>query len=488
MVIEKLNYNPAMPHCATKCLADKVNEVINQVNICSPNGIQLTGAYDSVEDFEAAFPDRAPAAGTACIVASDLYVSTGEAWVNAGSFQGPAGPKGDTGPAGAKGAKGDTGPQGPAGADGTITFEELTEEQRESLRGPQGEAGPQGIQGEAGPRGPQGAQGPAGEQGPRGYMGDPGPEGPEGPAGADGPQGEPGYTPYINSLGNWEINGVDTGVSASSVSIPKLDEEKRAALVSLMDSYFNNRDQTLYVGDVNRNQYSTAGYAFDGDGKLEHNCSSLAQLVWGGVAASTFIGKSATYNGEITKEFDWGYYFKFPMRVAAGLKNSSGKPYGYVQPEPGHTYGSYGNNSYYSEDGDSVYNQAYKTYMTAADMAVELSLMGFEIPLSEVMEGDLVFFETPRTDDNVYDGFEKSSFKRINHVAMVYNVDKENGTIMFFESSAAYASQMGKSGLTSTAGVNITRAAQLMTRIVMCARHPAAYGKGGNVPDTFTKI
>ena len=61
--------------------------------------------------------------------------------VNNGEF------KGETGP---QGPQGETGPQGPAGVDGTVTFEELTEEQKESLRGPQGE---QGLQGEVGPAG-----------------------------------------------------------------------------------------------------------------------------------------------------------------------------------------------------------------------------------------------------------------------------------------------------------------------------------------------
>jgi hypothetical protein len=90
-------------------------------------------------------------------------------------IQGPQGPKGDTGPQGEQGPIGPQGPigetgpqgpigpqgeQGPKGEDGTITFEELTPEQKETLRG---EPGPQGPQGEQGPAGPQGEQGPAGE-------------------------------------------------------------------------------------------------------------------------------------------------------------------------------------------------------------------------------------------------------------------------------------------------------------------------------------
>ena len=51
------------------------------------------------------------------------------------------------------------GPEGPQGEPGFIKFEDLTSEQKEELRGPQG------PQGETGPQGPQGIQGPAGQDG-----------------------------------------------------------------------------------------------------------------------------------------------------------------------------------------------------------------------------------------------------------------------------------------------------------------------------------
>lgn len=128
--------------------------------------------------------------------------------VNAGEFAGPQGPKGEKGDKGEKGAEGPAGPQGPRGekgdkgdpgekgADGTVAFESLTPEQKESLRGisitavsidtdgnltitfsdgdsenvgniigPQGPQGPQGEKGDVGPQGPQGPQGEKGEQG-----------------------------------------------------------------------------------------------------------------------------------------------------------------------------------------------------------------------------------------------------------------------------------------------------------------------------------
>lgn len=128
--------------------------------------------------------------------------------VNAGEFVGPQGPRGEKGDKGEKGAEGPAGPQGPRGekgdkgdpgekgADGTVAFESLTPEQKESLRGisitavsidtdgnltitfsdgdsenvgniigPQGPQGPQGEKGDVGPQGPQGPQGEKGEQG-----------------------------------------------------------------------------------------------------------------------------------------------------------------------------------------------------------------------------------------------------------------------------------------------------------------------------------
>ena len=70
-----------------------------------------------------------------------------------------------TGPKGDKGERGETGPKG---ADGVLRFEDLTSQQRETLKGAQGPVGP------AGPIGPQGPTGPAGTQGIKGETGSPG--------------------------------------------------------------------------------------------------------------------------------------------------------------------------------------------------------------------------------------------------------------------------------------------------------------------------
>ena len=92
----------------------------------------------------------------------------------------------------------------------SLTFDDLTPEQKAELTGPSG-ASPyigengnwfvgeldtgvqaQGAQGPKGEQGPQGAQGPKGEQGPRGVQGPKGEQGPQGGTGATGAKGEQG--------------------------------------------------------------------------------------------------------------------------------------------------------------------------------------------------------------------------------------------------------------------------------------------------------
>ena len=121
-----------------------------------------------------------------------------------------------------KGSQGDMGIRGPQGAagkigqDGTVSFEELTDEQRASLKGDKGDAATIALgnyaTGEPGtevvitntgtpsaavfnfviPKGNVGPQGPQGETGPAGAQGETGPAGPQGETGPQGPKGEPG--------------------------------------------------------------------------------------------------------------------------------------------------------------------------------------------------------------------------------------------------------------------------------------------------------
>lgn len=120
--------------------------------------------------------------------------------VNAGEFVGPQGPKGEKGE---KGAEGPTGPQGPKGekgdkgVDGTVTFESLTPEQKESLRGISIKSASVDADGnltitfsDGDSEGVGNIMGPAGNPGPKGDKGDVGPQGPKGDKGDVGPKGD----------------------------------------------------------------------------------------------------------------------------------------------------------------------------------------------------------------------------------------------------------------------------------------------------------
>ena len=90
-----------------------------------------------------------------------------------------------TGPQGPQGIQGI---QGPPGRDGVVTFENLSQAQRNSLKGDRGEPGPRGLQGPTGPRGADGQPGQRGADGARGATGE------RGPVGATGPTGERGHS------------------------------------------------------------------------------------------------------------------------------------------------------------------------------------------------------------------------------------------------------------------------------------------------------
>lgn len=119
-------------------------------------------------------------------------------------YQGDAGAQGLRGIAGAQGNQGDIGPQG------SCRFEDLTPQEKESLKGAQGSQGrvgnqgEQGVQGQRGEKGYQGEagvgtqgvkgyQGDKGDRGVIGYQGDAGAQGNMGVQGAKGDRGPQGY-------------------------------------------------------------------------------------------------------------------------------------------------------------------------------------------------------------------------------------------------------------------------------------------------------
>lgn len=133
---------------------------------------------------------------------ASLYIVKGET-----GSAGPQGLQGEVGPAGPQGEigpQGPVGPEGPKGADGTMTFEDLTPEQKASLKGDKGDTG---------------AAGPQGEPGPKGDKGDPGPQGPKGDTGETGAQGPQGLQGEPGTNGTTPVKGVDYWTAADQTSI-----------------------------------------------------------------------------------------------------------------------------------------------------------------------------------------------------------------------------------------------------------------------------
>lgn len=122
----------------------------------------------------------------------------------------------------------------------------------------------------------------------------------------------------------------------------------------------------------------------------------------------------------------------------------------------------------------------------ASAMAEELYRIGCEVPREEMDIGDLVFYRADDISDENEDILANRAFRNITHVGIVYDID-ENGepTIMDCTNSYINPSALGQTSLNSSTAYAIAKSAYQHNQTVMVARHPAAYGKGGNVPSEF---
>ena len=228
-----------------------------------------------------------------------------------------------------RGPKGD---KGDKGVDGTVRFDDLTEAQKASLRGPQGERGPvgeqgqQGLQGERGPQGeqgpqgerglqgeqgPQGERGPQGEQGPqgeRGLQGEQGPQGERGPEGPAGPKGEDGHTP---------VKGVDY-FDGENYVLTDADKQEIAGMVEVsggnvdLSNYYTKSEVDGLIEAIPSTPGTGGSLNIDNATIIEEN----------GVI-KTAIGGSL---GEETPRVD-----KFNWSLDAGVARQNDGTYDYVQ-------------------------------------------------------------------------------------------------------------------------------------------------------------
>lgn len=155
----------------------------------------------------------------------------------------------------------------------SLTFDDLTPEQKAELTGPSG-ASPyigengnwfvgeldtgvqaQGAQGPKGEQGPQGAQGPKGEQGPQGVQGPKGDQGPQGDTGATGAKGDTGACVY-NLLDNSDFvhpvaqAGVNGAHGATGYAVDRWMRTSGATVSQAADGLKIVSDKTSWTAGI----------------------------------------------------------------------------------------------------------------------------------------------------------------------------------------------------------------------------------------------
>ena len=155
----------------------------------------------------------------------------------------------------------------------SLTFDDLTPEQKAELTGPSG-ASPyigengnwfvgeldtgvqaQGAQGPKGEQGPQGAQGPNGEQGPQGVQGPKGEQGPQGDTGATGAKGDTGACVY-NLLDNSDFThpiaqaGVNGAHGATGYAVDRWMRTSGATVSQAADGLKIVSDKTSWTAGI----------------------------------------------------------------------------------------------------------------------------------------------------------------------------------------------------------------------------------------------
>lgn len=301
-----------------------------------------------------------------------------------------------------------------------------------------------------------------------------------------------------------------------SKGIPQLSDTQKEQLKQLMDEYLSIRKNNSYIftyqGSHTRNAYAEASTAASSTGKAKVNCETFAQLIWMGRSPHDFMDM-ASYSPTITKSFNWGYYFDFPLRNAYNVKYPklvSGSYWpGFYNPVSSDYWGdwdsdgniknfaeSYSYGSYYDNDVVSDDQKQWPlSFMDAGNLAMECIINGWDIPLSEVQIGDMLFMRSPSLTDGRSDDFHNKVYEHISHAALCYgkdslglpilieSTDGWNDTIMCTGLGPKCESILPNNHSESRWAWTRARTADLLSRIVLCARHPAAFGIASNVPE-----
>lgn len=268
---------------------------------------------------------------------------------------------------------------------------------------------------------------------------------------------------------------------------PELTAEQKQDILDLVDAYYAIRENVVYRYVTTRNSFVTKAGTFDENDKLQLCCTAFTQLIWGGIDPRTFADPS-TYDGTIVKAFNWGYFLSFLIRqrtdgLAIRENGVVTGEYGYRSPNGAEHGWSF--NSRYDEDGTWPNSQKPRTAMNASDIACELFNNGYEIPLRYADVGDMVFYEEIPSGMTEY---YSNAFRRIDHGSII--IGKNQG---FFEIAEVTSINGGnppviKRSIFSEDDFLAAKSGYMASRIVMVARHPAAFGVAGNVPSKFTAV
>ena len=77
-------------------------------------------------------------------------------------------------------------------------------------------------------------------------------------------------------------------------------------------------------------------------------------------------------------------------------------------------------------------------------------------------------------------------FRNISHVGIVYDFDSGYPVIADCTDSYSNPNVIGRTSMASSSAFARTKASYERNNVVMVARHPAAFRRGGNIPDKFT--
>ena len=216
---------------STKSIKNRINDLRTRISTLEESGVQGPQGNKGADGYQGIDGQQGAQGRKGDDGAQGVQGQRGEK-----GYQGEAGVQGIQG---RKGDIGVQGSQGSKGADGTMYFDDLTPEQKASLKGDQGVQGVKGSQGE------QGIQGQRGEKGYQGEAGT-GAQGVKGSQGDQGVQGAKGDTTGIlGAQGNQGTQGEqgDRGPQGYGAASPAAEFPK----VFLVRPVTDDQEESIYI-------------------------------------------------------------------------------------------------------------------------------------------------------------------------------------------------------------------------------------------------